>query len=49
MERTAEALRAYTIPHVFPCHCTGEAACAYLAERLGPSVQPGYAGMKVTF
>ena len=49
LERTAEALKAYTIPHVFPCHCTGDAACAYLAERLGSSVQPGYAGMKMTF
>ena len=49
LERTAEALKAYTIPHVFPCHCTGDAACAYLAGQLGSSVLPGYAGMKVRF
>jgi len=48
LEQTAEALKAYAIPLVIPCHCTGDAACAYLAERLGASVQPGYAGMKVT-
>ena len=49
LERTAEALKDYTIPHVLPCHCTGEAACTYLAEHVGASVQPGYAGMKVSF
>ncbi|MDD4017388.1 MAG: MBL fold metallo-hydrolase [Kiritimatiellae bacterium] len=49
LERTAEALKEYAIPHVFPCHCTGEAASAYLAEHVGSSVQPGYAGMKVSF
>lgn len=49
LKRTAEALKEYAIPHVFPCHCTGDAACAYLAERLGSSVQPGYAGLKVSF
>ena len=49
LERTAEALKEYAIPHVFACHCTGEAASAYLAERLGSLVQPGYAGMKVSF
>jgi len=49
LERTAEALKEYAIPHVFPCHCTGDVACARLAEHLGPSVQPGYAGMKMTF
>jgi 7,8-dihydropterin-6-yl-methyl-4-(beta-D-ribofuranosyl)aminobenzene 5'-phosphate synthase len=49
LKRTAEALKEYAIPHVFPCHCTGDAASVYLAERLGSSVQPGYAGMKVSF
>jgi 7,8-dihydropterin-6-yl-methyl-4-(beta-D-ribofuranosyl)aminobenzene 5'-phosphate synthase len=49
LERTAEALKEYAVPHVFPCHCTGDAACAYLAERLGSPVQPGYAGLKVSF
>lgn len=45
--RTAEALKEYTISHLCPCHCTGDAACAYLAEHLGSAVQPGYTGMKV--
>ena len=47
--KTAEALKAYTIPRVVPCHCSGDAASAFLAQRLGPSVQQGYAGLKLTF
>jgi len=49
LERTTEALKEYAIPRVIPCHCTGDAACAYLAEHLGSPIQPGYAGMKVGF
>ena len=49
LRRTAEALKEYAVPHVIPCHCTGGAACEYLAEHVGASVQPGYAGMKVNF
>jgi 7,8-dihydropterin-6-yl-methyl-4-(beta-D-ribofuranosyl)aminobenzene 5'-phosphate synthase len=49
LERTAEALKGYSIPHVFPCHCTGEAAMDFLVGGLGPSVHPGYAGMKISF
>lgn len=49
LERTAKALKEYAIPYVVPCHCTGDEACAYLAERLGSPVQPGYVGMKVSF
>lgn len=49
LERTVEALKGYSIPHVFPCHCTGEAATDCLAGGLGGSVLPGYAGMKVSF
>ncbi len=49
LERTAEALKEYGVPCVIPCHCTGDVACAYLAGRLGSPVQPGYAGMKVSF
>ncbi len=45
----AEALKEYAVEHVVPCHCTGDAACAYLAGHLGSPVQPGYAGMKVCF
>ena len=49
LKRTAESLKEYSIPHVIPCHCTGDAAFAYLAARLGSPVQPGYAGMKFSF
>ena len=49
LEQTAEALKAYTISRVVPCHCTGEAASAYLTRRLGSSVQQGYAGLKISF
>jgi 7,8-dihydropterin-6-yl-methyl-4-(beta-D-ribofuranosyl)aminobenzene 5'-phosphate synthase len=49
LERTADALRAYAVPHVLPCHCTGDHAVSFLADRFGTAVQQGYAGMKVTF
>ena len=49
LERTAKALKEYAIPYVVPCHCTGDDACAYLADQVGASVQPGYAGMRVNF
>ena len=49
LERTAKALKEYAIPYVVPCHCTGDDACAYLADHVGASVQPGYAGMRVNF
>ncbi len=49
LERTAEALKEYAVSKVIPCHCTGDAACAYLEGHLGTAVQPGYAGLKVCF
>ena len=49
LERTAAALKEYAIPYVVPCHCTGDDACAYLADHVGASVQPGYSGMRVNF
>ena len=49
LERTAEALAEYRIPTIIPCHCTGDTAASFLAERLSPSVQAGAAGMKWTF
>lgn len=49
LERTEAALKEYAIPHVVPCHCTGDLATEALAQSLGPSVQPGYAGMKLRF
>ena len=49
LEQTTEALKEYSIPYVFPCHCTGDAAIDFLAKKLGASVQPGYVGLKVSF
>lgn len=49
LEQTAEALKEYAIPYVFPCHCTGDAAMEFLTKKLGASVQPGYVGLKVSF
>ena len=49
LEQTAEALKEYNIPYVFPCHCTGDAPMDFLAKKLGASVQPGYVGLKVSF
>jgi metal-dependent hydrolase (beta-lactamase superfamily II) len=49
LKQTAEALKEYSVPYVFPCHCTGDATMDFLAKKLGASVQPGYAGLKVSF
>jgi 7,8-dihydropterin-6-yl-methyl-4-(beta-D-ribofuranosyl)aminobenzene 5'-phosphate synthase len=49
LERTVEALKAYDIAHLCPCHCTGDESVAFLRRHLGDSVQAGYAGMKVSF
>ena len=49
LERTAEALGAYAIGRIVVCHCTGEPASAFLAERLGGCVEQGYAGWKCAF
>ena len=34
LEQTSVVLKEYTNFQVFPCHCTGDSACAYLAESL---------------
>jgi 7,8-dihydropterin-6-yl-methyl-4-(beta-D-ribofuranosyl)aminobenzene 5'-phosphate synthase len=49
LDQTAEALEACGVSYLYPCHCTGEGAVSELRSRLGASVQPGYAGMKVCF
>lgn len=46
---TANALRKYSMRLLIPCHCTGDDACGYLAEKLGAIVHQGFAGMKQTF
>jgi 7,8-dihydropterin-6-yl-methyl-4-(beta-D-ribofuranosyl)aminobenzene 5'-phosphate synthase len=50
LEETVTTLRALNPLQVVPCHCTGEKALQVLIERLGKSVvQPGYAGMRLSF
>lgn len=49
LEQTAEALKEYAVPYLYACHCSGEQAVSFLAERLGSCVQPCYAGLKVGF
>lgn len=49
LDRTVEALEAYGVSYLYPCHCTGESAVSHLRQRLGASVQPGFAGMKISF
>ena len=49
LDRTVEALQAYDVSYLYPCHCTGEGAVSDLRQRLGASVQPGFAGMKISF
>ncbi len=34
-----------TTDGIVPCHCTGDAAAAFLAERIGPTVAQGSAGL----
>lgn len=46
---TANALKEYSMRLLIPCHCTGDTACGYLAEKLGSTVHQGFAGMKQTF
>jgi len=47
LQKTGQALATYAIPHLYPCHCTGEKACVYLKDLFGASVQVGTAGMKI--
>lgn len=47
LEKTARALREMKPGLVVPCHCTGEAATAWLADHLDCEVRTGYAGMRL--
>ncbi len=47
LEKTAAALNEFNIGALVPCHCTGDAAAAFLAENLNCPVTPGYAGMVI--
>ncbi|HNS97259.1 MAG TPA: MBL fold metallo-hydrolase [Polyangiaceae bacterium] len=47
LDRTVEALQAWSPDLVVPCHCTGEAAVARLSDMPGDRVVVGHAGMKL--
>ncbi len=47
LEKTALALREMRVGLVVACHCTGEAATAWLADHLDCEVRTGYAGMRL--
>lgn len=49
LEPTLAALREIGPGQLIPCHCTGDAQTAFLAERLGHSVKPGTAGQTYRF
>ncbi|GAB6095030.1 MBL fold metallo-hydrolase [Desulfatiferula olefinivorans] len=49
LEQTAAALNDPAVAAVIPCHCTGDAATAYLERALGPKVLTGGAGKVFTF
>ena len=47
LEKTAIALRDIKPGLLVACHCTGEAATAWLADHLDCEVHTGYAGMRL--
>lgn len=47
LETTCSALRKWNPEFVIPCHCTGEDATAFLYDKLGTIVTPGYAGLEL--
>lgn len=47
LERTARALREMRVGLVVACHCTGQAATAWLADHLDCEVRTGYSGFRL--
>jgi 7,8-dihydropterin-6-yl-methyl-4-(beta-D-ribofuranosyl)aminobenzene 5'-phosphate synthase len=47
LEKTTQALRAIKPGLIVACHCTGEAATAWLADHLDCEVRAGYAGLQL--
>ncbi|HCU68399.1 MAG TPA: MBL fold metallo-hydrolase [Desulfomicrobium sp.] len=47
LEKTARALRDMRVGLLVPCHCTGEAAAAWLADHLDCEVHTGYSGFRL--
>ena len=47
LDRTAAALNSMDIGRIIACHCSGDEAVSYLAERLDCEVSTGYAGLRL--
>jgi 7,8-dihydropterin-6-yl-methyl-4-(beta-D-ribofuranosyl)aminobenzene 5'-phosphate synthase len=45
LEATCQALEQWNINTIIPCHCTGDEAVAFMQNKLGGRVLPGYAGL----
>jgi len=48
LAEAASALADFGRPAVYPCHCTGAEATAFLVDKLGKKVHPVRAGMQFT-
>lgn len=49
IEEVVEMLDTYGRPHLYPCHCTGPAATAYLEELIDDRVHPVRGGDRIWF
>ncbi|MFA5074177.1 MAG: MBL fold metallo-hydrolase [Nitrospirota bacterium] len=49
LEKTCSVLRDLKPEMIVPCHCTGDSAVEFLRAAFPVIVQPGYAGLTVTF
>ncbi|MGI5868719.1 MAG: hypothetical protein ACOX9C_04660 [Kiritimatiellia bacterium] len=49
LKRTADAFQVYNACFLYPCHCTGETATAFLRRRFPQAVRPVSAGLKISF
>jgi 7,8-dihydropterin-6-yl-methyl-4-(beta-D-ribofuranosyl)aminobenzene 5'-phosphate synthase len=49
LEKTASALRSFSIKNLIPCHCTGKHAVDVFLEATKISVLPGYSGLVYPF
>jgi 7,8-dihydropterin-6-yl-methyl-4-(beta-D-ribofuranosyl)aminobenzene 5'-phosphate synthase len=49
LEKTVSALNRRYLRRLVACHCTGEGATAFLADRLNCEVIAGYAGFELSF
>lgn len=49
LKKTADALRAWKLPVVVACHCTGAAALEALKDTLGDSLSQGVSGLVLDF